>query len=78
MYAIVYPAWGGINFPPPGFGLFGVPRGRNYLLAVGNLISFRPVCLRAWGSVIGPISGGYFGFESLAFSLSVFLAIPSL
>ena len=47
----------------PGCGLFGVPRGRNYLLAIGNLISFRPVCLRAWGSVIGPISGGYFGFR---------------
>ena len=62
----------------PGFGLFGVPRGRNYLLALGNLISFRPVRFRAWGSVIGPISGGYLGFENLAYSLSVFLARPSL
>ena len=62
----------------PGFGLFGVPRGRNYLLALGNLISFRPVCFRAWGSVIGPISGGYLGFEHLAYSTSVFLARPSL
>ena len=47
----------------PGFGLFVVPRGRNYLLAIGNLISYLPVVLRAWGSVIGPISGGYFGFR---------------
>ena len=34
-----------------------------FVLPLGNLISFRTVCLRARGSVIGPISGGYFGFR---------------
>ena len=33
---------GGLKMFPPGNGLFGVPRGRNYLLAIGNVISFRP------------------------------------
>ena len=42
----------------PGNGRFGVPRGRNALHSPGNSISFRTVCLRARGSVIGPISGG--------------------
>ena len=57
------PGRGGRLFFFPGNGLFGVPRGRNTLLPLGNLISFRTVCLRARGSVIGPISGGYFDFR---------------
>ena len=54
---------GGINLFSPGFGLLGVPRGRNTLLAVGNLVSVRTVCLRARGNGIGAISEGYFDFR---------------
>ena len=55
----------------------GVPRGRNTLLPLGSLVSFRTVCLSPRGSVIGPISGGYFDFRPPP-SVSGFLLVVHL